>query len=450
MTKPVVIIENISIGELVSAKIIFDENAEGSDKKRWIDAIVIGKNKAQGSVDLVIINAKKHNILPLAYQVQIQDIVIDLSKEIKIVTKSVGQKIVAKEEEEEGINGKSKYKYPLYVETNIVCKSHLVDISSITKNPMVTILGKCEFFNPSYSVKDRIVKHILDCAEQNGDLKKGDTIVCASSGNTAASVAMFAACRGYKAMLITNTKCSQEKVNAIKSYGAEVLITKSGVPTDSPKHYMNMEISLCQEREDYFSVNQYKNPQNTEAHYNNLGPEIWNQTNGKVDYFVAGSSTGGTFAGTTKYLKEMNPKIKCILPDPKGSVIWKFVNEGVKVDKGKILVEGVGKDQIPALLNVNQVDECHVVDDQNSFNMCHILARKEGLLVGGSAGMNVYCAKKIADNLITDEPVTIVTILCDSGIKYLSKIYNEEWINQNGLTLLSQKWLEENDLTVEN
>jgi len=431
--------ENISIGGLVSTKIKFEE--EEGYEERWMDAIVIGKNEAQKSVDLLVLNAKKHNLAPLVYNVKIRDIQIDIAKEIQIGTTK---------REEEKITEKPVDTYPLYRETNIIRKSHLVDISSITKNPMVTILGKCEFFNPSYSVKDRIVKHILDCAERSGDLKQGYTIVCASSGNTAASVAMFAACRGYKAILITNTKCSKEKVDAIKSYGAEVIITESGVPTNSPEHYMNMEISLCKEREDYFSVNQYTNIQNTDAHYNTLGPEIWSQTKGKVDYFVAGSSTGGTFAGTTKYLKEMNPNIKCILPDPNGSVIWKFVNEGAKVDKGKILVEGVGKDQIPALLNIDQIDECHVVEDQNSFNMCHILARKEGLLVGGSAGMNVYCAKKIADNLETDDPVTIVTILCDSGIKYLSKIYNEEWLNENGLTLLSQEWLKENDLAVEN
>ena len=193
-------------------------------------------------------------------------------------------------------------------------RTPLIDLSSLAPDlpPEVRVLGKAEFLNPSGSIKDRIVEHILDEQERAGRLKRGSgqTIVAASSGNTAASLAMFSAMRGYKCILITNKKTSTEKVQQLHAYGAEVMVTASGVPADSPEHYQNVELRLCQENPSYFGLNQYDNPLNPAAYYATLGPELWEQTGGKITHFVAAGSTGGTISGTTRYLKEQNPKIQ--------------------------------------------------------------------------------------------------------------------------------------------
>ena len=193
-------------------------------------------------------------------------------------------------------------------------RTPLIDLSSLAPDldPEVRVLGKAEFLNPSGSIKDRIVEHILDEQERAGRLKRnsGQTIVAASSGNTAASLAMFAAMRGYKCILITNKKTSAEKVQQLYAYGAEVRVTASGVPADSPEHYQNVEHRLCVENPSYFGLNQYDNPLNPAAYYATLGPELWEQTGGKITHFVAAGSTGGTISGTTRYLKEQNPEIQ--------------------------------------------------------------------------------------------------------------------------------------------
>merc|ERR1719410_2309378 len=197
--------------------------------------------------------------------------------------------------------------------------------------PGVKVLGKCEFTNPSGSIKDRIVRHMLDSAESEGRLKRGDTVVAASSGNTAASLAMFSAMRGYRSILITNRKTSEEKINALYAYGAEVVISETGVGPDHPEHYQNVENRMVAENPGYFGLNQYDNPMNPDAYFRTLGPEIWTDTSGKVTHFVAAGSTGGTISGTMKFLKMMKPP-------------------------GKFLVEGVGKDSIPKAMDFNMVD----------------------------------------------------------------------------------------------
>jgi len=320
---------------------------------------------------------------------------------------------------------------------NHLIETPLINLSSVTKNKNVTIFGKAEFMNPSGSIKDRIAANMLGKAEEQGRLRPGMTIVAASSGNTAPAVAMWATIRGYKSILITNTKCSKEKSDSILAFGGELMITPSGIPADHPEHYQNVEHRMVQENpETYFGVNQYDNLDNQETYYKYYGPEIWNQLDGQLDYFVAAASTGGTISGTGRYLKEKNPNIKIVLPDPKNSMFAPFWQTGELVEPGSFLVEGVGKDSIPLCFDTKVIDDVIIVEDENSFSMCHHLAQTEGLLVGGSSGTNVYACKVIADSLPDDgKHYTIVTPLVDSGVKYLSKVYNKEWLANNKVDL---------------
>jgi len=314
---------------------------------------------------------------------------------------------------------------------DLIGETPLVDITSLAspKVPGVKVLGKCEFLNPGFSMKDRIVKNILDKAEEAGLLLPGGTVVAASSGNTGAAVAMMAAMRGYKAVITTSPKCSEEKIASIKAYGAEIVVSPPGLSDDHPDSYMNLARKLAAENEGWFDVNQYDNLDNPEGHYRSLGPEIWSQTVGRVTHFVAGGSTGGTISGTGRYLKSKNSNIKCVLADPFGSIFHEyFISQKLVVPK-KFLVEGVGKGSIPGCMDFSLIDDVVQVKDEDAFATCHELARKEGLMVGGSAGLNTWTALQIANNL--EEPGVVVTVLCDLGIKYLSKVFNKSWLEEN-------------------
>lgn len=283
------------------------------------------------------------------------------------------------------------------------------------------IYGKAEFLNPGFSIKDRIARNILEQAEKHGLLKPGMTVVAASSGNTGAATAMMCAMRGYDCVITTSSKCSEEKMNSIKAYGAKLLVTPSGVSIDDPNHYMNVPQTLIKEDPSkYFDVDQYDNLKNPEGHYKTLGPEIWDQTAGTVTHFLAAASTGGTVSGVGKYLKERSPNVEIILPDPVGSIFKEYFDKGTHGPAESFLVEGVGKDTVPGALDISLVDQVIQVTDEEAFRMCHRLAQKEGMLVGGSAGMNVHAAVTLANSL--DAPATIVTVLCDTGIKYLTKV----------------------------
>eukprot|EP01135_Chromosphaera_perkinsii_P001796 Nk52_evm65s210 gene=Nk52_evmTU65s210 len=305
----------------------------------------------------------------------------------------------------------------------------LVDLSTLSANPNVKIYGKCEFMNPGLSIKDRIAKHILDVAEKKGDLKPGGTVVAASSGNTAAAISMLCAMRGYKAIVITNEKCSKEKVDTLYAYGAEVIVVPSGVPADHPEHYQNVEKRLCEENPSFYGVNQYDNPLNPEAYYLSLGPEIWEQTNGEVTHLVAAGSTGGTISGTSRFLKEKKESLKSICPDPYGSIFYDYWKDGKIVKPKSFLVEGVGKDSIPKAMDFSLIDDMPRISDKEAFDMCHRMAESEGMVVGGSGGLNVACAVKMSAEL--KEPSVIVAILPDSGVKYLTKIYNQNWLQMH-------------------
>jgi len=316
---------------------------------------------------------------------------------------------------------------------DLIGSTPLVDLTFLA-NPKVEgvrVLGKCEFFNPGFSMKDRIVKNIFDKAEQNGLLSPGGTVVAASSGNTGAAVAMMAAMRGYKAVITTSPKCSEEKASSIKAYGAQLIISPPGVSEDHPDSYMNMAKRLARENKGWFDVNQYDNLDNPEGHFLTLGPEIWEQTKGTVTHFVAGASTGGTISGTGKFLKSKNPNVKCVLADPVGSIFYEYFQSKKLTQPVKFLVEGVGKGSIPGCMDFKKIDDVVRVTDEQSFRMCHEMAKKEGLMVGGSAGLNTWAAVKLANEL--EEPGVIVTVLCDLGIKYLSKVYSENWLKENDI-----------------
>jgi cystathionine beta-synthase len=311
----------------------------------------------------------------------------------------------------------------------------LVKLKRLSPNPLVDIWVKLEYLNPSGSVKDRIVKYIIEAAERSGQLQPGGTIVEGTSGNTGAAIAMIAAIKGYRAILTMPDKVSLEKQNALKAYGAEIVVTPTSASSDSPEHYVNTAIRIAEQTPNSFRVDQYENPLNPEAHYQSTGPEIWAQTRGKIDYYVASGSTGGTVSGTGRYLKEKNPQLKILMPDPYGSIYYDYFRTKQVPEGGSCTyhVEGVGEDHIAHAMDFSIVDEMLQFDDRNAFSVSRRLAEEEGILGGGSAGANVWAAMQLAERL--DQPATIVTIIPDGGVKYLSKIYNNEWLLKEGIEI---------------
>jgi cystathionine beta-synthase/cysteine synthase A len=318
---------------------------------------------------------------------------------------------------------------------DIVGHTPLIKLQRLNPNPLATVLVKLEFLNPGYSIKDRIVKHIINDAEKRGLLKPGGTIIENTSGNTGAAVAMIAAIRGYKAILTMPDKVSKEKQNALKAYGAKVVICPTSAPPHSPDHYVNVAKKLAEETPNSFRINQYDNPKNPEAHYMTTGPEIWEQTHGRIDYFVASGSTGGTISGVGRYLKEQDPRIKVVMPDPIGSIYYTYFKTKKLPEDGNCnyLLEGIGEDHLAKAMDFSVLDDVIPVKDEDAFFISRELARKEGILVGGSSGANVWAALELAKQLKT--PAVIVTVLPDGGVKYLSKFFDDEWMQHNGFKI---------------
>jgi cystathionine beta-synthase/cysteine synthase A len=316
---------------------------------------------------------------------------------------------------------------------DIVGRTPLVKLQSINPYPLATILVKLEYLNPAGSVKDRIVRYIIDDAEKRGLLKPGGTIIESTSGNTGAAVAMIAAIKGYRAILTMPDKVSIEKQNSLKAYGAEIVIAPTSAPVDSPEHYVNIAKKLAAEIPNSFRVNQYDNLKNPEAHYFSTGPEIWEQTKGKIDVFVSSASTGGTVSGAGKFLKEKNPALKIVMPDPIGSVYYDYFKTG-KIPEGgncNYLVEGIGEDHVTKAIDFSLIDEVIQVTDKDAFDTARLLARREGILAGGSSGANVWGALEIAKRAV--RPTVIATIIADGGVKYLSKFFDDAWLQQHKL-----------------
>lgn len=309
----------------------------------------------------------------------------------------------------------------------------LVKLQKIVPVPHVSVYLKLEFFNPGFSIKDRIVKHIISEAEREGLLQPGGTIIENTSGNTGAAVAMLAAIKGYRAILTMPAKVSDEKQNSLKAYGAEIIVCPTEASPDSPEHYVNVARKLAEETPNSFRIDQYDNPKNTQAHYLTTGPEIWSQTGGQIDYFIASASTGGTVSGIGRYLKEQNSHIKVIMPDPVGSIYHPLFKTGKIPNDANCnyQLEGIGEDHLAKALDLAVVDDVMHVTDKDAFRVGRELATKEGILAGGSTGANVWAALEISKQL--KEPATIVTIAPDGGVKYLSKIYNNKWMKEQHL-----------------
>ena len=312
----------------------------------------------------------------------------------------------------------------------------LVKLNALAEDLPCTVLGKVEFFSPGGSVKDRIGISMIEDAEAKGLIKPGGTIIEGTSGNTGTGLAIAAIAKGYRCIFTTTDKQSKEKVDVLRAMGAEVLICPTNVEPEDPRSYYSVARRLAEEIPNSVYLNQYDNPANTKAHYETTGPEIWEDTDGRVTHFIAGAGTGGTISGTAKYLKEQNPGIRIIGVDPHGSVFYKYFHEGV-FDEDEIypyFTEGVGEDILPENMDFDLVDDFVRVTDKESMQMTRRLAREEALFVGQSCGMAVSGALQwLRDHRdeISDEDVVVV-LLPDSGFRYLSKTYNDEWMRNHG------------------
>jgi cystathionine beta-synthase len=309
----------------------------------------------------------------------------------------------------------------------------LVRLTKVSQGLDPTILVKLENLNPGGSVKDRIGVAMVEQAEKKGLLTPGGTIIEPTSGNTGVGLAMVAAVKGYKMIFVMPDKMSEEKRAILRAYGAKVVVTPTNVLPDSPEHYTRVAERLARETSRSYMPNQYENEANPDAHYRTTGPEIWRQTEGKLDVFVCGMGTGGTITGTSRFLKEKKKSLQVVGVDPEGSIFHSRFH-GNKEEPHQYKVEGIGEDFMPGTLDMSIVDDVIQVSDRDAFLMARRLAREEGILVGGSGGTAVQAALKVAEHL--DEHKMIVALLPDTGRNYLSKLFSDKWMKEQGFPIV--------------
>jgi cystathionine beta-synthase len=308
----------------------------------------------------------------------------------------------------------------------------------VDHSSMARVLLKAEHLQPSGSLKDRMAKKIIEVAERDGTLKPGGVVVEATAGNTGLALAMVCAVKGYKTIFTMPDKFSVEKINMLKAYGSEIITTPTNVPDDHPDSWREVAKRIVKETPNSILINQFYNKINVQAHYESTGPEIWDQTEGRIDAFIAGAGSGGTISGAGRYLKEKGKEtgkeVKVILMDPVGSVYYDTYYKKGKPEKSGWKIEGIGNDFIPGALDFSVIDEVRKVTDKSAFFYARKLAREQGLLVGDTSGAGVAMALEVARELGPGK--VVVCFLCDSGNRYVSKIYNDEWMKSNGFGTL--------------
>ncbi|MCT3647786.1 cysteine synthase family protein [Elizabethkingia anophelis] len=316
----------------------------------------------------------------------------------------------------------------------LIGNTPMVRLNQVTKDIPATVYAKLESYNPGHSTKDRIAIHIIEAAEKKGILKSGATIVETTSGNTGFSIAMVSIIKGYKCILAVSDKTKPEKIAYLKALGATVYVCPASVPADDPRSYYEVAKRVASETPNSIYINQYFNELNIEAHYQNTGPEIWEQTEGKITHIFACCGTGGTLSGSAKFLKEQNPDIKVIGVDADGSIL-KTYHETGEIDKDEIhsyQIEGLGKNLIPGALLFDQVDEFVRVNDENSAYATRDIALKEGIMGGYTTGAVVQALKQYAETHEFSKDDLVVLIFPDHGSRYITKVYNDGWMESQG------------------
>lgn len=306
----------------------------------------------------------------------------------------------------------------------------LIRLHSFSEETGCEILGKAEFLNPGGSVKDRAALFIIQDAEERGLLKPGGTVVEGTAGNTGIGLAHICNAKGYKCLIVIPDTQSQEKIDMLRTLGAEVR-TVPAVPYRDPNNYVKLSGRLASEMENAIWANQFDNLANRRSHYETTGPEIWQQTNGKIDAWTCATGTGGTYAGVSMFLKEKNPEIKCVLADPMGSGLYSYAKTGEIKIEGSSVTEGIGNSRVTANMEGAPIDDALQIRDPEALRVIYQLLKQDGLFMGGSVGINVAAAVAIAKQLGPGH--TIVTVLCDGGNRYQSRLFNSEWLAAKGL-----------------
>jgi cysteine synthase A len=306
----------------------------------------------------------------------------------------------------------------------------LIRLNSFSDETGCEILGKAEFLNPGGSVKDRAALFIIEDAEKKGLLKPGGTVVEGTAGNTGIGLTHICNAKGYKCVIVIPETQSKEKIDLLRTLGADVR-TVPAVPYRDPNNYVKVSGRLADETPNAIWANQFENLANRQAHYETTGPEIWQQTNGSIDVWVAATGTGGTYAGTAMFLKDKNPDVRCVVADPMGSGLYSYVKTGEIKSEGNSITEGIGNGRVTGNMAGAPADDAVRIDDPEALRVVYQMLYKDGLFMGGSVGINVGAAVALARQMGPGH--TIVTVLCDSGSRYQSKIFNREWLETKGL-----------------